>query len=72
MIVFLSSSALLLSIIGAVLNAKKHISGFYIWIASDILWMVYGAMIEEITLIINFFVFGLIAVYGIKNWGNKN
>lgn len=62
--------ATILSILGAIVNAKHNIYGFHIWIVSNIIWIVYSAMTNQLWLMITFFVYSFISLYGIYHWKN--
>jgi len=59
------------AIIGAILNARGSIKGFYIWIVGNIGWVAYNLYIEEWALAALFVVYTLISTYGIYQWRKK-
>ena len=69
--------ALALSLYGAYLNARKRISGFYIWIISNAFWMGLNGYIyfkgntEILSQIFMFFIYTLLNFYGIYEWKKK-
>lgn len=60
------------SIAGAILNARKKISGFYIWCVGNIGWVVYDVLIEEYAQATLFLFFTFINIYGIIKWRKVN
>ncbi len=56
------------SVIGAILNAKGRIEGFYVWIAANTGWIVYNIINDEYALAALFAVYTIICVYGIRHW----
>ena len=60
--------ATILSILGAILNAKGMISGFYVWLVSNSLWMLYGGITNQSYIIATFFMYSIITLYGIDCW----
>ncbi len=60
-----------LGILGAILNASKRIEGFYIWIIANILWIYIGIITKLYGMAFLFFVYLLIAIYGIITWKRK-
>jgi len=57
-----------LAVFGAVLNARKNIKGFYIWVVSNLCWIVYNCVIHEYALAVLFGVYTVISMYGIHQW----
>jgi len=57
-----------ISIIGAILNARKRVEGFYIWVVGNMCWVVYDAIIGEYAQSFLFLFFTGISVYGILQW----
>jgi len=64
----LTKIATILSVLGAILNANKQISGFYLWTISNILWIIYGYRSKQKYLTITFITYLIITLYGIWNW----
>ena len=56
------------SVLGAVLNARKDIKGFYIWLGANTGWIAYNIVIGEYALAVLFVVYNVICVYGIRQW----
>lgn len=57
-----------ISIIGAVLNAQKKISGFYFWIVANTAWVaidVYSGVYAQAALFLFYFA---VCVYGLYSW----
>jgi nicotinamide mononucleotide transporter len=65
--------ALTFSILGIFLNAKKNILCWPIWIASDILWIIFFILNPPTiwSSIILYVVFGVMNIYGWVEW-NKS
>ena len=63
--------ATVLSIIGAILNAQKKTSGFYIWIIANILWVIYDLILQNYPQAVLFTVYAGISTYGIVVWLRK-
>jgi len=66
--------ALILSIVGAILNARKKIIGFYIWTLSNVFWISLNVHLyfqgnsEVISQIIMFVIYTILNFYGIYKW----
>ena len=60
-----------LSIIGAILNAKKSIHGYWVWIISNLLWMVLALIRQDIAQAVLWIVYVVISIYGIYCWAKK-
>ena len=61
-------SATALSVFGAVLNAKKLISGFYVWSLANVLWLYFGWKFKHWGLVVMNLIFLSINIYAIFNW----
>jgi len=64
----------LLSIIGAVLNARGKKSGFVVWIISNIGWVSWNIYIKEYAQCLLFLVYTGTSSYGLYKWskdGNR-
>lgn len=61
-----------LSIIGAVLNAQKKLSGFYVWLVSNAGWVAYDLYIKNYPQAALFMVYFGISIYGIIIWLKEN
>ena len=57
-----------LSIIGAVLNAKGKVSGFYFWIVANLAWVAYDISIGLYSQAVLFAVYTVISAWGIYQW----
>ena len=74
LISLLGPTALILSLVGAFLNARKQIIGFYIWTLSNIFWILLNIHLyfegnpEVISQIIMFLIYSLLNFYGIYQW----
>jgi nicotinamide riboside transporter PnuC len=60
-----------LSVIGAIRNAQGKIDGFYIWVVSNVGWVVYDIVTNQPAQIALFSVYTLITLYGIYKWSKK-
>ena len=60
-----------LSIFGAILNAKGKISGFFVWIIGNTLWVIYGYLTEQLYIMVVFATYTIISIYGINTWNKK-
>ncbi len=56
------------AVTGAILNARKDIKGFYVWIAGNIGWVTYNIYIGEYALAALFVVYTGVSIYGIRQW----
>ncbi len=61
-------SATLLSVIGAIINANKEISGFYVWSVANILWIWFGAKYKHWGLVVMNLIFLGINIYALFTW----
>ena len=59
-------------ILGAVLNAKKSIVGFYIWLPSNLAWAGVAMYKDLPAQAVLFVVYTVIAIIGILNWRKMN
>jgi nicotinamide riboside transporter PnuC len=62
----------LVSVLGAVLNAKKSIVGFYIWVPANIAWVIYNTYNHQYAQAVLFVVYTVITVWGIIQWRKVN
>lgn len=60
-----------LSILGAVLNAKLNIKGFYVWVIANLLWVAYDIYLGAYAQAALFCVYTGISIWGIKKWREK-
>ena len=60
--------AALISLMGVVLNAKKNIWCWAIWLVSNGFWIVYSAIEGDIPSVILWSMFSLFNVYGWIQW----
>ena len=67
----LSILATILSIVGVILNIKKRKECFSIWVFSNICWIIYAYQLKLYLQILLFFVYLLLAIWGLIEW-NKN
>lgn len=59
---------LVLALIGILLNAKKNIWCWPIWIASDVFWFIYGFTPMQASLLVLEVVFVFCNIYGWFSW----
>jgi nicotinamide mononucleotide transporter len=64
--------ATVISIIGIILNAKKQISCWPVWIVSNILWIIYFASLDMTPSVVLWIVFTIFNVYGWRQWYKDN
>ena len=57
-----------LSLLGAILNARAKLVGFYVWIVANILWVAFDIYIGAYSQAALFVVYTLISAYGIYSW----
>ena len=63
--------ATILSLVGAVLNIRKDVRGFYLWLVANGLWMWFALDKSAVGMALTFGVYFLISGYGIWQWGRK-
>ena len=61
----------ILSIFGIVLNAKKIIWCWYVWLISNVTWLIYYMDKRDLPAIVLWITFGAFNVYGLISW-NKD
>lgn len=59
-------------VLGAVLNAKKKIMGFYIWLPTNLVWAAVAWYKDLPAQAVLFIVYTVIAIIGIINWRKTN
>jgi len=64
--------ALVITLLGTILNSRKNIYGFYIWIVANIMWLVITLKLQDISISIQYIIFILLNFYGIYQWKKKN
>jgi nicotinamide riboside transporter PnuC len=57
-----------LGMAGSLLVALKKRSGFMCWIVGNILWVIFGFLIQKWGIVVQFIAFEIIAIYGYHNW----
>jgi len=57
-----------ISIIGAILNSKKDIRGFYFWIVANVAWVIIDFMKGIPAQSILFIIYTGITIFGIYQW----
>jgi nicotinamide mononucleotide transporter len=60
--------ATLISVIGIVLNAKKIIYCWPIWLLSNVLWITYFVVLKNYPSIVLWIMFSIFNVYGWLEW----
>jgi len=60
-----------ISVIGAILNARKSIWGFYIWLPVNVAWIVYNFKIGQPGQAVLFLVYTVISTWGIIQWRKR-
>jgi nicotinamide riboside transporter PnuC len=60
--------AALISLIGIILNAKKEISCWAVWLVSDVMWIIYSGIEGDIPSIVLWLLFAVFNVYGWISW----
>ncbi len=58
-----------LTVIGVVLNVKKHRSCFFIWSLTNIFWVIYNYSTGSYAQSAVFAVYFCLAIWGIIRWG---
>ena len=64
----LEGAATGLALIGAVLNARARVEGFYVWIVADALWIWWALGVEGYGLAALMLVYIAICIGGIRQW----
>lgn len=62
-------AATLLSVVGAIINANKSITGFYVWSVANILWISFALKHKHYGLLVMNVIFLGINIFGIYSWG---
>ena len=65
---YLGYFAALISLIGIILNAKKNMLCWPVWVVSNILWVVYSILEGDIPSIILWVLFSFANIYGWRQW----
>jgi len=65
---YLGYFAALISLIGIILNAKKHMACWPIWLFSNGLWITYSILEGDIPSIVLWILFSIFNVYGWMQW----
>ena len=61
-----------LTVVGAILNAKKRIEGFYVWLFSNTCWFIYNITIREYAQASVYVALSVVTIYGICQWRKYN
>jgi nicotinamide riboside transporter PnuC len=59
------------ALVGAVLNARGKVAGFYVWIPVNIGWTIHNWRIGEFAQAAVFIAFTVIAAFGIYKWRRR-
>lgn len=62
--------ATILSILGNLFIIYKNRYGFLIWIIANISWMYFAWVNNHVSMLILFFWYTLISIWGFVKWGN--
>lgn len=65
-------SAAVLGLTGALLNAHKKISGFYMWLVADILQIVVALLMHTYFNFVLFVAYAIMTVYGLVVWSTRS
>lgn len=60
--------AFVLSMVGAALCIFKRNGCWYLWLAANIAWIIYGLLTLQVALTLQEAVFVIVNIYGIKKW----
>lgn len=60
-----------LSIIGVIANVKKKRWCFFIWVITNTTWMLVNIYMKLYSASFMFFIYLLLAIWGIISWGKK-
>ena len=60
--------AALVSLIGIILNAKKHMACWPIWIFGNVMWITYSGIEGDIPSVVLWVTFSIFNVYGWYQW----
>ena len=63
--------ALGFSLTGNIFINRKSVFGFYFWIISNVLWIIYAVSQEITAQIVLFVVYTVLAFHGIWSWKNS-
>ena len=66
--IFLGYFAAFVSLPGIILNARKHIWCWPIWLFSNSLWIYYSILEGDMPSIILWIMFSIANIYGLKAW----
>lgn len=66
--IFLGYFATFISLIGIILNARKNIWCWPIWIGSNLLWIIYSLIEGDIPSVVLWSMFTFANIYGWKVW----
>jgi nicotinamide mononucleotide transporter len=62
----------ILAIVGVVLNIKKRVEGFYLWVGSNLAWVVIDYNAGLYAQAVLFMVYTGLSVWGIIEWRKKD
>jgi nicotinamide riboside transporter PnuC len=69
-VVLLGYISFVFSAIGIVLNARKNILCWPVWLFSNVGWIIYSLMTNSIPLLILWIFYSIFNIYGWKKWYN--
>jgi len=68
----LELTATILSLIGNFLVARKNHFGFYIWILSNVVWIVFDMQHKMFSQMTMFIVYTALNIYGLYHWRKES
>lgn len=71
-LLFIGWVAVALSLLGALLNARRRVLGQYLWIASNVAWIALALPRADYPQIAMWVVYLFIAVYGVWFWSRRD
>ena len=60
--------AAFISLIGIILNAKKHMGCWPVWLFSNVLWITYSGIEGDVPSIVLWILFSIFNIYGWVQW----
>jgi len=60
--------AAIVSLIGIVLNAQKHMSCWPVWLVSNVMWITYSVIEGDVPSIVLWVTFSIFNIYGWIKW----
>jgi len=71
MLIFIGWIASLLSILGAIFNARKSIIGFWLWIVANFIWLIVSLIRKDYAQVILWITYIITSSYGIYCWSKE-